>query len=50
METILLVVYCIVGGVIGLIVGMLIERIVLQYKDRKLVNKNETQKARLQYY
>ena len=47
METILLVVYCIIGGVIGLIIGMLIERVVLRYNDRKLVNKNETQKTRL---
>ena len=41
METTLLIVYCIIVGVIGLIVGMLIERIVLQYKDRKLVNKRK---------
>ena len=41
METILLVAYCIVGGVIGLIVGMLIEKVILQYKDRKLVNKRK---------
>lgn len=44
METFLLAAYCTIGGVIGLIIGMLIERIVLLYKDRKLVNKNETQK------
>lgn len=45
METILLVVYCIIGGVIGLIVGMLIERIILLYRDRKLGNKNEIKKT-----
>ena len=47
METNLLIVHCIIVGVIGLIIGILIERIVLQYKDRKLINKNETQKTRL---
>lgn len=41
METISLVVYCIIAGVVGFAIGMIIERIVLEYKYRKLVNKRK---------
>ena len=44
METIFIV-YYVITGVVGFIVGMLIERVVLLYRDRKLIDKNEIKKT-----